>query len=239
MQIVILLWCLVIMQYLSFVVGGKRSRHGASWEVVCPSLKITYHQLLAPKVNALLEHRSEKPEQGFTQEKVVGSIDSYWFNKRLANKFPVVCLLDGVLLHIPAMLGGFLGCSATPDPKECLLLSVTSETWRSAVPPCKHFFLSRAPAGNSLFAGFLHLFPASCGPLVASHSCLSSVAHSSFPFFSGQGLYSAPRVHHQESQQGVLSVQLLLFQIICAITTGPGNHSSEVLPHIPYNSTEK
>lgn len=67
-------------------------------------------------------------------------------NKRLANKFPVVCLLGGVLLHIPAMLGGFLGCSATPNPKECLLLFVTSEAWRSSLPPCKHFFLSRAPA---------------------------------------------------------------------------------------------
>lgn len=39
------------------------------------SLKSTHHQLLAPKVNALLEHRSEKPERSFTQEKVVGSLD--------------------------------------------------------------------------------------------------------------------------------------------------------------------
>lgn len=44
------------------------------------------------------------------------------------------------------MLGGFLGCSATPDLKECLLLPVTSETWRSSLPPCQHFFLSRGPA---------------------------------------------------------------------------------------------
>lgn len=63
------------MQYLSFMVGGKRSPHGASSEVVCASLKSMHHQLLAPKVNALLERRSEKPEQSFTQEKVVGSID--------------------------------------------------------------------------------------------------------------------------------------------------------------------
>lgn len=66
--------------------------------------------------------------------------------KSLANKFLVVCLLGGVLLHIPAMLGGFLDCSATPDPKECLLLSVTSEIWHSSLPPCKHFFFSRSPA---------------------------------------------------------------------------------------------
>lgn len=94
-------------------------------------------------------------------------------------------------------------------------------------------------AGNSLFAGFLLPFPACCGPLAASHTCVSSVAPSSFPFFSGQGMYPAPRVPHQEGHQGVLAMQLPLFQIICDITTGTGNHSSEVLPPIPHTPTEQ
>lgn len=90
-----------------------------------------------------------------------------------------------------------------------------------------------------MFAGFLLPFPACYGPLAASHTSVSSVAPSSFPFFSEQQMYSAPRVYHQESQQGVLSMQLLLFQIICDIITGIGNHSSDVLPHILQTPTEQ
>lgn len=181
------------MQYLSFMVGGKRSPHGASWEVVCAFLKFTHHPALAPKVNALLEHRSEKTRQSFTQEKAL--LIELLINKRLVNKFPVVCLLGGVLLHIPALLGGFLGCSATPDLKERLLLSVTLEIWHSSLPPCKNFFLSRAPAQCCKlpleFAGFLLPLPACCGPLAASHTCMSSDAPSIFSF-SGKGYILFP-----------------------------------------------
>lgn len=163
-------------------------------------------------------------------------------NKRLANKFPVVCLLGGVLLHIPAMLGGFLGCSATPDPKECLLLSVTSETWLSAVPPCKHFFPSRAPA-RCWKLPVCWVSPSLPSPLwdLSSISYLPEF-HCSFQFsllFWTRVVFCSQSTVHQESQQGVLSAQLLLFQIICAVTTGSGNPSSEVLPHIPYTPTEK
>lgn len=89
-------------------------------------------------------------------------------NKRLANKFPVVCLLGGVL-HIPATLDGFLGCSAPLDPKECFLLSMTSEAWLSSV--CINALQAFIPlqgswstlhAGSCLFSGCLPPYPAHC-----------------------------------------------------------------------------
>lgn len=126
-------------------------------------------------------------------------------NKRLANKFPVVCLLGGVLLHVPAMLSGFLGCSAPLDPKECLLLSVTSEAWLSSVPHCEHFCLSRTPGLCSLLEtpfslGFSLPTQPAVGSSSISHLCvLSCSLHLSLS--SGQGVYSAPRVHDQEGQQ--------------------------------------
>lgn len=126
-------------------------------------------------------------------------------NKRLANKFPVVCLLGGVLLHIPATLSGFLDCSAPLDPKECLLLSVTSEVWLSSVPHCEHFFLSRAPGLHSMLE-----IPCSLGFSLPAQPTVGSSSISHLPFlscslqlslFSGQGVYSAPRVHPGEGQQ--------------------------------------
>lgn len=90
-------------------------------------------------------------------------------NKRLANKFPVVCLLGGVLLPVPAMLDGFLGCLAPLDPKECFLLSMTSEAWLSSV--CMNALQAFLPlqgsrstlhTGSCQFAGFLPPNPAHC-----------------------------------------------------------------------------
>lgn len=132
-------------------------------------------------------------------------------NKRLADKFPVVCLLGGVLLRIPAPLSGFLGCSAPLDPEECLLLSVTSEAWLSSAPHCERSFLSRAPALHSVLEtpsslGFSLPTQPSVGSSNISHlHMLSCSLHLSL--FSGQGVYSAPGVHREEEGQQADFVQ--------------------------------
>lgn len=139
-------------------------------------------------------------------------------NKRLADKFPVVCLLGGVLLRIPATLRG---CSAPLDPKECLLLSMTSEAWLSSAPHCEHSFLSGAPALHSMgetssSLGFSLPTQPSVGSGNISHLHVFSCSlHLSL--FSGQGVYSARRVHcEEEGQQAgfICTAWQLLFQII-------------------------
>lgn len=140
-------------------------------------------------------------------------------NKRLADKFPVVCLLGGVLLRIPATLRG---CSAPLDPEECLLLSMTSEAWLSSAPHCEHSFLSGAPALHSMgetpsLLGFS--FPTQPSVDSSNFSHLHVFSCSLYlSLFSGQGVYSAPRVNHEEEgqQAGFICTdwQLPLFQII-------------------------
>jgi len=138
-------------------------------------------------------------------------------SKRLANKFPVVCLLGGVLLHIPATLSGFLGCSAPLDPEECLFLSVTSEAWRSSMPHCEHFFLPGAPGLHSVWKlPARWVAPSLPSPLrapAAPRTYVCSVAPSTFPCVLLPE-YIIRKVSRQTS-----SMQLLLFQIICGITT--------------------
>ena len=144
--------------------------------------------------------------------------------KRFANKFPVVCLLGGVLLHIPATLSGFLGCSAPLDPKECLLLSVTSEAWLSSLPHCKHFFLSRAPGLHSVLEtpcslGFSFPTQLAVGSSSISHlRVLSCSLHLSL--FSGRkGCVLLPEHIISKVSRQTSSMQLLLFQIICDTMT--------------------
>lgn len=110
-------------------------------------------------------------------------------NKKLANKFPVVCLLGGVILHIPATLHGFLGCSAPLDPKECRLLSVTSEVWLPSVPRCKDFSLSAllvyAPCWKLSACWVSPCLPSVLWIPAASYTWICSVALSTFPCFVG------------------------------------------------------